>query len=83
MDDFDRKPERIKSGIGHMKKNQSDNPKAPLLKGSVKVDGREHWVAMFKSRKFPGEYDLSFEPKAPRPEAKPNYREELDDEVPF
>jgi len=39
-----------------------------VLKGSCKIDGAgEHWIAVFRSKKFPGSYDISFEKKDPRP----------------
>ena len=62
---FEKRP---RTGIGSLKKNESDNPNAPVLKGSCKIDGAgEHWIAVFRSKKFPGSYDISFEKKDPRP----------------
>ena len=64
--DSNKPQRREKAGWGSIKKNQSDNPNAPIMKGGVTIKGSEYWVSLFRSRKTPGSYDLSFEDKEPR-----------------
>ena len=76
----DKQPPRQKSGWGSIRRNESDNPNAPLFKGAMTVhEGGEHWVAVFKSRKKPGTYDLSFEAKEP-PARQKTYSQQLMEE---
>lgn len=60
---YEQKQRREKAGYGTIKKNVSDNPNAPIMKGGSTIDGTEYWVSLFKSRRHPGSYDLSFEKK--------------------
>ena len=60
--------ERTRSGIGWLKKNDSDNPKAPVFKGKVKVDDREHEIAAFRPEDGKETYSVSLEPATERSE---------------
>lgn len=68
--------QREKTGRGTLKKNESDNPNAPVLRGAVTVDGREHWIAVFRSKKEKGRFDVAFERKEPRPQQ--SYKQDED-----
>jgi len=49
-----------------LKKNDSDNPKAPVFKGKVKVDDREHEIAVFRPKDGKETYSVSLEPASER-----------------
>ena len=76
----DKQPPRQKCGWGSIHRNESDNPNAPLFKGMATIhEPGEVFVAIFKSRKKPGTWDLSFELKA-APARQKTYSQQLQEE---
>ena len=72
-------PRRPKAGHGRLKRSNSDNPKAPVLKGGVTIKGVEYWASAWRAKDGDG-LDLSFEEKTEA--RRDNYERNRDAQAP-
>jgi hypothetical protein len=81
--------ERQEFGFGVAKKPDSDNPRAPKLKGWIKVThdmkaGDEFYnFTLWPSKKEAGSYNIKIEESKKKSEQSENPGSGLDDEIPF